>query len=164
MEPATPLLTWPTVLWWLPPLHPLFVHFPAAFLFGAGGIAGWQLVRRSFAPSRTLTWLLDAGAVTALAAVGSGLYFESSIPHRHDGVIHTVMEWHETLGIVTAIVAVLLTIGRRCADRAANTRWTRVLLWGTVALMLLVGITGHFGALLVHRFSIAVPVPVHMHP
>jgi len=55
-------------------LHPLVVHFPIAFLYGAALLyfLAWIAGREAWA--WTALWMLALGALSAVAAVGSGIY------------------------------------------------------------------------------------------
>lgn len=59
--------------------HPLIVHFPIAFLTGAALIylLAWVVRKESWA--WTALWLLALGALSAVAAVATGLYAEPGV-------------------------------------------------------------------------------------
>lgn len=147
-------VVWPAVLWWLPPAHPLLVHFPVVLLLLAGIVNGlaWRNPCGPWAARGR--FLLYGGAIGALCAMASGLYFEAFTPHRHDGPIHLVMEWHETLGIITAAASVVISGIVACATRAEKMRWQQIGMLASCALALLVIATAHLGGLLVHRFGV----------
>lgn len=82
------------------PLHPKIVHFPIAFLIGAGicyllhfFIKGQRLDRFGF-------FLHVAGLLGCVAAILTGDYAESNIVQTEE--IHHIVEEHEFQGMVTA--------------------------------------------------------------
>lgn len=87
-------------------IHPMFVHFPVAFLPGALLLFGLGIVFRKpelNAAGRACLYMASAGA---LAAVTTGLLAEGSFPHN--GTIHHMMGTHETLAwLVLGIGSVL---------------------------------------------------------
>lgn len=60
-------------------IHPLFVHFPIAFLLGSAlfYLAAWAWRKDSLAT--TAFHLLILGAISAAAAVAAGLYAEDGV-------------------------------------------------------------------------------------
>lgn len=89
-------------------LHPKIVHFPIAFLFGAGicyllhfFIKGQRLDRFGF-------YLHVAGLLGCVAAILSGDYAESAMVQTRE--IHHIVEEHEFQGMVTAWAFGLLAV------------------------------------------------------
>lgn len=85
-------------------IHPMFVHFPVAFLPGAFLLFGLGLVFKKpglYLAGRACLYMAAAGA---LAALTTGLLAEDSFPHN--AVIHHLMGTHETLAwLVLALSA-----------------------------------------------------------
>ena len=84
------------------------VHFPIALSFAAWllmlvGVLGKK--ENFFISGRMVIYLASLGAIVAMS---TGLMAEEYLPHSHAGEIHSIMEWHETLGItLTCVLAVL---------------------------------------------------------
>ncbi|MBI2344216.1 MAG: hypothetical protein HYV02_07800 [Deltaproteobacteria bacterium] len=138
-----------------PPLHPMLVHFPIVLLLAAAVFGILHMVQPTAARYRRLYRTLVAGTVGAVCALASGLYFEATVTHRHDGPIHDIMEWHESLGIAITILTGVLVLLGGVAMRRASPTVQRMVAWGAVASGLLVALTSHLGGLLVHEFGIA---------
>lgn len=62
-------------------LHPVAVHFPIALLTVGLAAAAWAYFRKLDRLAEAATWLLWLGAASAWAAMGLGLYAESTAPH-----------------------------------------------------------------------------------
>ncbi len=90
-------------------IHPLAVHFPIAFLVAAALFYGaaWVLDHRTL--ETTAFWLLLAGAITAGAAVGTGLYAEEGVMISHSVRAH-LLEHHEGLMLTTLGLGVFLAV------------------------------------------------------
>lgn len=115
-------------------LHPALLHLPMGMLFGLGiyEIHAWRK-GQSVAPKIWVYWA--AGLAVFAAASGWMLHEEPGYTENFS------LEWHERLGIATAIGALL------CARFYKNpVRYRRTLLL-TVGLML--G-AGHFGGTMTH--------------
>lgn len=145
--------TWQDTWLWMPPAHPMLVHFPIALLVIAGILGGMGLVRPSTTQWQLLRWTLYGSAVATLAALGSGLYFEYFVPHQHGGPIDAVMVWHERLGIATTVLTGVcaLWVWRKYRHVKHSARVVCVL---SIGLAVLTVLTSHLGGLLVHRFGV----------
>ncbi len=89
-------------------IHPLFVHFPIAFLVGAAlfYVLAWIFPRHSFAA--TAFSLLIIGAISAAATVGTGLYAEDGVMISRSVRAH-LLEYHEGLMVTTLSLSLALT-------------------------------------------------------
>ena len=90
-------------------IHPMVVHFPIAFLTGAAlfYFLAWIFPRPSLAT--TAFSLLILGAISAAAAVGTGLYAEEGVMVSRSVRAH-LLETHETLMVITLSLSVALTV------------------------------------------------------
>jgi len=80
--------------------HPMFVHFPIALL-SVGllfDILGLLLKRASL--KNAGWWCLIVGVAGAIGAATTGLLAEESVPHSD--AVHSIMETHETVGLIAA--------------------------------------------------------------
>jgi uncharacterized membrane protein len=135
-------------------IHPLFVHFPIAFLtvFIIVDTMGSFLNKtdwRTFAGG-----LLYVGTATAFLTVITGLIAAHSVPHNE--ITHRLMENHETLGITILSLATLLAIWRWKAPITLKNEFNIVylLLSGILGICLLFG--ADLGGTMVYRYGISV--------
>jgi len=89
--------------------HPLVVHFPIAFLFGAALFYGlaWIFRREPFA--LTGFSLLIVGVLAAGAAVGTGLYAEKGVMVSFS-VRENLLETHEKLMLSTLGLSIVIAL------------------------------------------------------
>jgi len=89
-------------------IHPLVVHFPIAFLVGAGMfyILSWIIPRDPL--PHTAFFLLLLGTISAAAAVGTGLYAEEGVMISRSVRAH-LLEPHEKLMIATLSLSTVLS-------------------------------------------------------
>jgi len=94
------------------PIHPMFVHFPIALLLTATLISFLAVLfkKKREELKIVLFWLLILGAISALAAMSTGLYQDASGVYPEDNVIHQIMKVHKLLGIIIASSSVLITL------------------------------------------------------
>ncbi len=90
-------------------IHPMFVHFPIAFLAGAAlfYLLAWVLRKDSLAI--TAFWLLILGAISAAATVATGLYAEEGVMIARS-VRAQLLDHHEDLMITTLCLGAGLAI------------------------------------------------------
>ena len=91
-------------------IHPMIVHFPIALLLTATFISTLAVIFKNKREELkiVLYWILILGAISALAALFSGLYESERVVH--DEAIHKIMEVHKFLGFVIASAFVLITL------------------------------------------------------
>jgi uncharacterized membrane protein len=90
-------------------IHPLFVHFPIAFLTGAAllFVMAWIFKNDKLAFAAFLLLLL--GTLSAGAAVGTGLYAEEGVMVSRS-VRANLLDRHESLMLTTLGISVVLSI------------------------------------------------------
>lgn len=134
-------------------IHPMFVHFPVAFLPGAFLLFALGIVFKKTelnAAGRACLYLAAAGA---LAAVITGLFAEGSFPHND--TIHRMMETHETLAwLVLAITGVLTAWSFFQAEHRPKAAWGFLALLGLANLVIMQG--ADIGARMVYLEGAAV--------
>jgi uncharacterized membrane protein len=134
-------------------IHPMFVHFPVAFLPGAFLLFGLGTVFRKTelnAAGRACLYLAVTGA---LAAVITGLMAEDSFPHN--ATIHHMMGTHETLAwIVLAISGVLSAWSFFQSEHRPKGAWAFLALLGLANLAVIQG--ADIGARMVYLEGAAV--------
>jgi uncharacterized membrane protein len=90
-------------------IHPLVVHFPIAFLVGAAlfYVLAWVLRKDTLAT--TAFSVLILGAISAAAAVGTGLYGGEGVMIARSVRAH-LLDHHEELMITTLFLSVVLAV------------------------------------------------------
>ncbi len=139
--PTPSARTEPTVLEWIGRFHPLSVHFPIAFVFGAALLEALFVLRGG-------AGLLLRPAVLVLARLGAlcappvallGWWNASGSAESDE------LELHRWLGVASAALAIVVWIAaERTAD--GNRRWLRAALAVAAAVL---GAAGHYGGILV---------------
>jgi len=88
-------------------IHPLVVHFPIAFLYGAALLyfLAWAAGRESWA--WTGFWMLALGALSAAAAVGTGLYGAEGVMVARSVKAHLLVNHKQTMLVVMALSVAL---------------------------------------------------------
>lgn len=89
-------------------LHPLFVHMPIALLLVSPMFYLLGLVFKKEHFFKTGQWSLYFGALSAGAAVWTGLQAASTVPH--DGTTHPTMMTHQYLGITLLVLSAVLCV------------------------------------------------------
>ena len=89
-------------------IHPLFVHFPIAFLLGSALFYLAALAWRKDSLATTAFYLLILGAISAAAAVAAGLYAEEGVMVARS-VRANLLEPHEDLMVTTLGLTIFLT-------------------------------------------------------
>jgi uncharacterized membrane protein len=123
--------------------HPLLVHFPIALVLIA---AVAELI---FLTTRFPEWHMvavaniRAGAAFAVVSAGAGWILASSrMVEASQG-----LEWHRYLGLMAALATVAAALATGEIDRPPRRLWLyRIALFSAAGL---VGVAGHFGAVLV---------------
>lgn len=138
-------------------IHPLFVHFPIAFWFGALLFEALGIWRSNDEWHRTAVRLLYLGTLAAFAAAFTGWLAESSVEPSIE--IQRVFDVHETLMLIATSFATALSIYcfAKRADFAANSR--RILLVGLIVLATLTVVGTDRGAQLVYQYGQSVIFP-----
>jgi uncharacterized membrane protein len=137
-------------------IHPLFVHFPIAFLpafFVLDTVA--SLVKKE--DWRAVAgWFLYFGTAAAAVTVATGLYAGATVPHGAD--VHAIMERHEHFGLTVLSLALALSVwrwlGRRFLQRAVN------ILYLSMAAIMAICITlgADLGGLIVYHYGLNVGI------
>ncbi|HZZ44664.1 MAG TPA: PSD1 and planctomycete cytochrome C domain-containing protein [Tepidisphaeraceae bacterium] len=123
-------------------LHVLTVHFPIALLFLAGCIEAIRMIRRKAGPSPVSGTLLTLGAIAAVAAAGMGWILHGDDP------IEGLLAYHLWLGFAAAGAAIIAAVLAPIAMRIP--RVTPLFRAWTIAVAILVSLTGHYGGEMTH--------------
>ena len=137
--------------------HPLFVHFPIVLWLAALLYEALSVWRARDDWHHTAIRLLYLGTFGAAAAVASGWVAQSSVPEG--GAAHDVLEFHETVMLITTSVALALCI--LCFAKRGNftASLRRIFLVGLVALAILTAVGADRGAQLVYQYATSVNLP-----
>ncbi|MGA1196874.1 MAG: DUF2231 domain-containing protein [Candidatus Latescibacterota bacterium] len=132
-------------------IHPLIIHFPIALLIVGAlcdtiGILG---KRDLFLQIGFLLFAL--GTLTTIPAALTGNYAAETAQHIPN--IYADLDWHDTLGTATAILAVILTLTRiHLTIKKQFTHTTQyIYLLGALIVATLVGLSGYTGGHLVYN-------------
>ena len=116
--------------------HPLLLHLPIGMLVGLGMLECVAVIRRQAAASRLLVLIAASSAILG-AVSGWVLHLEPGYASSE------VLEWHQRLGIATAVGATVCFALRMFAA----TKFYRMALLLTLVVM---APAGHFGAEMTH--------------
>ena len=142
-------------------IHPILVHFPIAFLYGAALLYFLAAIRASEALKWTALWMLVLGALGAAAAVASGLYAAPGLMVSVS-VRHELLRHHKQLMVAASAVTGVLTVWA-LAMRPMPTRGRYVFLAGLIAVMWLIAAGADIGGEMVYGYNAggsACPQPI----
>ena len=135
-------------------LHPALVHFPLVLLLVSVLLESIGF----FAKDRRFTWAaqitLILGTTATLFAFVAGNFAE--VWAARDGIPQDPMEYHELLATITSWTFVFLSAWRLFLGGGANRRGMAVYLVAAGAACVLLGVTGHQGAMLVYNHGAGV--------
>ena len=137
--------------------HPVFVHFPIAFWLGALLFQILAVWKSNDQLHRTATWLLYLGTLGGLVAAGTGLYAEEAVPET--GPAHHVMELHEKLMLISASLAVGLSMLAFFRRQSITAGMRKLLLVGLIVLAAVMAVGADRGAQLVYQYATSVHLP-----
>lgn len=132
------------------------VHFPIALTLTSALLLLVGRLRQSRNLLIAGRYLLYLATVGALAAMTTGLMAEEFLPHSHEGEIHDVMEWHQTLGIGIASVLALTSVIAFVAEKKNSGALRNLVLLLVILLAAAVSTTGYLGGRLGHEFGIGI--------
>jgi uncharacterized membrane protein/mono/diheme cytochrome c family protein len=143
-EPAAPPLG-RHFLQWIGKFHLLVLHFPIALLVVAAVGEFWSVVRRSRVPDPAVRFCLLLGATSVVTTVALGWLHALG---GNGAGMPRILTLHRWLGTTAGLwVIVTAVLSERDVRRGVRSQTTRVLLF---VAALLIGLTGHFGGILVH--------------
>jgi uncharacterized membrane protein len=134
--------------------HPLFVHFPIALWVGALLFEALAVLRSSEDWHKTAARLLYLGTLCGVAAAGTGLLAEESVPEA--GPAHDAFEIHETLMYITMSVAVGLCGVAFFRRNSFSVGMRKIFLAGLLVLAGLMTFGADRGAQLVYQYGVSV--------
>ena len=133
--------------------HPLLVHFPIAFIYGASLLYFLAWISASEHLQWTALWMLTLAALSAAAALASGFYAAPGLMVSQS-VRDELLNHHKHLMVAASILTGALTIWA-LASRPMPTRFRYLFLAGLVALMGLIAVGADLGGEMVFAYNAA---------
>ncbi|MFT7035836.1 MAG: putative membrane protein/mono/diheme cytochrome c family protein, partial [Cyclobacteriaceae bacterium] len=130
---------WSWVLQLLGRLHPLVVHFPIGLLVVALFMEMLTLNGKRPGLREGINWMVYIGALSAILSASLGWFLKT-----FDDYSGELIEWHQNLGIATAIFSVVTAYILYKSSKLVAYRASLVI------SVVLLTITGHLGANLTH--------------
>jgi uncharacterized membrane protein len=132
-------------------IHPLFVHFPIAFLTGAALFYLLAWIFKSDKLASTAFLILLLGTLSAGAAVGTGLYAEEGVMVSRS-VRANLLEPHENLMLTTLGLSVVLSIWA-LIKRPFPTRGRTLFVLLLLILLGVMSVGADYGARMVYDYN-----------
>jgi len=132
-------------------LHPLFVHFPIAFIYGAALLYLLAAMRPSDALKWSALWMLFFGALGAAASLATGLYAAPGLMVSQS-VRNQLLAHHKHLMVAASILTGVLAIWA-LASRPMPTRARVLFMAGLIALMILIAAGADLGGEMVYGYN-----------
>jgi uncharacterized membrane protein len=142
-------------------LHPLFVHFPIAFLYGAAALYILASIRGSEPLKWSAFWMLMLGALGVAASIATGLYAEPGVMVAQS-VRDQLLKHHKHLMLTASAMIAVLTMWALAA-RPMPSRGRYVFLAALLAVMVLIAAGADFGGRMVYDYNAggaACPQPI----
>ena len=131
--------------------HPLIVHFPIAFIYGASLMYFLAWISASEKLQWTALWMLLLGAVSAAVALLSGFYAAPGLMVS-ESVRDELLSHHKHLMVSASVVTGVLAVWA-LASRPMPTRGRYVFLAGLLAVMLLIASGADLGGEMVYGYN-----------
>jgi uncharacterized membrane protein len=133
--------------------HPLLVHFPIAFIYGASLMYFLAWINGSERLQWTALGMLILAALSAAAALASGFYAAPGLMIS-ESVRNELLNHHKHLMVAASILTGALTIWA-LASRPMPTRGRYLFMAGLVALMGLIAAGADLGGEMVYAYNAA---------
>jgi uncharacterized membrane protein len=133
--------------------HPLLVHFPIAFIYGASLMYFFAWISASDKLQWTALWMLLLGALSAAAALASGFYAAPGLMVSQS-VRDELLNHHKHLMVAASILTGLLTAWA-LASRPMPTSARYLFLAALIALMALIAAGADLGGEMVYAYNAA---------
>jgi uncharacterized membrane protein len=133
--------------------HPLLVHFPIAFIYGASLMYFLAWITASEKLQWTALWMLMLGALGAAAALISGFYAAPGLMIS-ESVRQELLSHHKHLMVAASILTGALTIWA-LASRPMPIRCRVLFMAGLIALMALIAAGADLGGEMVFAYNAA---------
>jgi len=145
-------------------IHPLAVHFPIAFLFGAALLYCAAAIQGGESLKWAAFWTLVLGAVSAGAAVATGLYAGPGVMIS-ESVRNEILRDHKRLMIASSLLAGALAAWA-IAARPMPAKGRLVFLAGLAVMLVVLAVGSDLGAEMVFGYNAggdacAQPIDIH---
>jgi uncharacterized membrane protein len=132
--------------------HPLFVHFPIAFLYGAAllYLIAWLAQREAIA--RAALWMLVLGAISAAIAAYTGWWSASGVM-LDPSVKEHVLKPHMRLMLATSALAAVLTIWALIERPMPTSALRYLFIFGLLVMIALMTKGADFGGIMVYDYN-----------
>jgi uncharacterized membrane protein len=131
--------------------HPLLVHFPIAFLYGAAFFYFIAWIARRDALAWPAMWMLVLGLVSALAAVATGLWGAEGVMLAPSVKEHLLAP-HKWLMIASSALAAMLTLWA-VLKRPMPSAGRPLFLAGLVVMVALIAKGADYGGRMVYDYN-----------
>jgi uncharacterized membrane protein len=131
--------------------HPLIVHFPIAFIYGASLMYFLAWITASEKLQWTALWMLLLGALSAAAALLSGFYAAPGLMVSQS-VRHDLLSHHKHLMVAASLLTGALTVWA-LTTRPMPTRFRYIFLTGLLLVMLLIASGADLGGEMVYSYN-----------
>ena len=141
--------------------HPLLVHFPIAFIYGASLLYFVAWITASEKLQWAALWMLVLAALSAGLALASGFYAAPGLMVSQS-VRDQLLAHHKHLMVAASILTGVLTLWA-LASRPMPTRARVLFMAGLLALMILIGAGADLGGEMVYGYNAggsACPQPI----
>ena len=146
--------------------HPLVVHFPIAFLYGAALLYFIAWLTRRDTIAWTALWFLVLGLLAAAIAAGTG-YWSAGGVMLDPSVKQNVLEPHLRLMFATSALAALLTLWAILQRPMPSAPARYFFLLGLLAMIALMTKGADYGGIMVYDYNgggAACPQPIQYVP
>jgi uncharacterized membrane protein len=132
--------------------HPLVVHFPIAFLYGAALLYFIAWLAGSDSIAWTALWFLVLGLLSAAVAVGTGWWGAGGVM-LDPSVKENVLEPHLRLMLATSAIAALLTLWAIVKRPMPASASRYLFLFGLLVMIALMTKGADFGGIMVYDYN-----------
>ena len=140
----------------LPNIHPLVVHFPIALYTTFCLLELIAVLRRSDRVFHAASWTLYIGVLSAVTSILLGMQAARSVPHG--GIVHTIIDQHESYAVTATGIAMILAFWRSIAGERlmdlSPARFVHLVL--ALITVVLIFLTADLGGLMVYKFGVGV--------
>ena len=133
--------------------HPLLVHFPIAFIYGASLMYFLASITASEKLQWSALWMLMLGALGAAAALISGFYAAPGLMVSQS-VRHELLNHHKHLMVAASTLTGALTIWA-LASRPMPTRFRVLFMAALLVVMVLIAAGADLGGEMVYAYNAA---------
>ena len=132
-------------------IHPMVVHFPIAFLFGATLLYFVGASSRNESITRAALWVLVLGATGVVLSAGTGLYASEGVmiaPSVRDALLIRHRNLMVAVTALTGVLTVWAVVARPLPRRG---RWAFLI--GLIAMCVLIARGADYGGRLVYDYN-----------